>query len=147
MTTGNNKANDKAPKIWPRRYEKGERRRKHVGRTDQAEFVRSSDRPNEWVGLCPNNIPDEDRDCVLNAAVPVSNGDRNLIPPKRLYAVYKGVIYKAETTDIGKSYHAYPYRGKLSGSLIGKLQEMAKKSNCESEFLKFCGKYIERHGR
>jgi hypothetical protein len=64
--------------VVERRYDKGERRYKHVGKTSQPEFHHPEDNPKRVVGKCPNNIPDADRDTLLAAAISPGNGDRDL---------------------------------------------------------------------
>ena len=130
-----------------RRYDKGERRHKHVGRGDSPaiEFVR--DNPRHWVGKCPRTLTPEDHARLVNEAVPASNGDREVGFAKKIYAVHNGAIYEGQTTDRGKSYHGYPYRGKLSRSLVKDLRNMATQKNCEMEFDTWVDKHIEVHGK
>lgn len=99
-------------------YDKGDRRYKHVGRNPYPEFRSESD-PRRVVGLCPNNLAHVDHQRLLREAIPDGNGDRSIDFPKRLHVVHEGAIYRAETTDWGKSYHGYPYRGKMGRNLLG----------------------------
>lgn len=108
-----------------RRYEKGENRRKHVGRSDEPEISFDGRNPKHYVGLCPRGIPDELLAQLLNEAIADGNGDREIDFPKRLHVVHDGALYRAETTDWGKSFHAFPYRGKLGKSLLTALGAMA----------------------
>lgn len=55
-------------------YDKGDRRYKHVGRNPYPEF-RSENDPRRIVGLCPNNVAHADHQCLLQEAIPDSNGD------------------------------------------------------------------------
>lgn len=99
---------EKAP---ARRYDKGERRFKHVGKTAAPEIVFTPGQPRMWVGKCPNTLTADDHERLVNEAIPGSNGDRELSFPKKIYAVHEGAIYEAQTTDRGRSYHGYPYKG------------------------------------
>ena len=117
-----------------RRYDKGERRYKHVGLTSCAEIVFEGGNPKKAVGKCPNTIDAEQRQAILDAAVASANGDRMLDVPKPLYAVYRGVVYEAQTSDAGWSYHGYPYHGDLSAGLIAVLRLRADDSGFEAEF-------------
>ncbi len=130
-----------------RRYEKGERRYKHVGDGDEPEIVFDNRDPKMWVGKCPSIIGEDEREALLNEAIPGTNGDRELVPPKKLYAVRQGAIYEAQTSDHGRSYHAYPYRGKLSSRLIGLLTTVADEKGCRDSFEKWVKTHIERHGQ
>jgi hypothetical protein len=117
-----------------RRYDKGERRLKHVGSTAAAEILFEAGNPRKVIGKCPNTVEPAKRQELLESAIPGPNGDRVLNVAKSLYAIYEGVIYEAQTSDAGVSYHAYPYHGPLNGRLIKALRPMAKESGFESEF-------------
>jgi hypothetical protein len=138
---------DKASAVRPaRQYDKGERRFKHVGtgRSPVIAFERGD--PKMWIGKCPSTLTQPDREVLLNEAIAASNGDRELAPPKKLYVVHEGAIYEAQTSDRGRSYHGYPYRGKLSPSLISALRAMAKRKNCLEAFEQWLKDHIEPHG-
>ena len=130
----------------PRRYDKGERRYKHVGRTNQPEIAFTPGNPRMWVGKCPNTLDEADRERLVNEAIPGSNGDRDLPFPKKIYAVHEGAIYEAQTSDRGKSYHGYPYRGKLARKLKDALRELAVQKGCDQEFDAWVKQHIEEHG-
>lgn len=129
-----------------RRYDKGERRRKHVGRGAEPEIEFVPGNPRMWIGKCPNTLTPDDHVRLVNEAIPGSNGDRELSFPKKLYTVHQGAIYEAQTTDRGRSYHGYPYRGKLAGGLIDALREIAARKGCEKEFESWVKQNIEVHG-
>jgi len=130
-----------------RSYDKGERRFKHVGSGDEPEFQFDDGNPKKVVGKCPATIPDAERDRLLQKAVPLDNGDRDIKFPKKLYAVYQGAIYEAQTSDFGKTYHAYPFRGKLSGAVLELLEAMADEEKCRGQFEIWRKQHITRHGR
>lgn len=130
-----------------RAYQKGADRHKHVGRSDEPEIRFNSRDPKHHVGLCPRSIPDELRTTLLNEAISDENGDRELDFAKRLYVVHNGAIYRAETTDWGKSYHAFPYRGKLGKSLLTALGRMAERKGCRKEFDTWVEKHVESWGK
>jgi len=117
-----------------RRYDKGERRYKHVGSGALPEIVFDPTAPRRWVGKCPSTVKSQDMIQLLQEAIAGSNGDRSLLFPKKLYVVHDGTIYEAQTTDQGKSYHAYPYHGKLRKSLLADLRSMAVAKRVEKEF-------------
>lgn len=127
-------------------YDKGDRRYKHVGHNPHPEFRSESD-PRRVVGLCPNNLQHTDHQRLLEEAIPDGNGDRSVDFPKRLHVVHDGAIYRAETTDWGKSYHGYPYRGKMGRGLLEKLRTMAEEKGCLLEFERWAENYIEMHGK
>lgn len=127
-------------------YDKGDRRYKHVGHNPYPEF-RSETDPRHVVGLCPNNLTHTDHQRLLDEAIPDDNGDRPINFPKRKHVVHEGAIYRAETTDWGKSYHGYPYRGKLGRGLLEKLRAMAERKDCATEFNDWVANHIELHGK
>lgn len=127
-------------------YDKGDRRYKHVGRNPYPEF-RSENDPRRIVGLCPNNLVHTDHQRLLSEAIPDGNGDRSISFPKRLHVVHEGAIYRAETTDWGKSYHGYPYRGAMGRDLLEKLRAMAEKKGCVAEFDSWVTNHIKEHGK
>jgi hypothetical protein len=128
-------------------YDKGERRHKHVGHTTLPEVRFEHDNPKRAIGKCPNNINQAKREALLLQAIPALNGDRNLDAPKNLYVAHEGVIYEAQTSDAGMSYHAYPYHGPLNGSLLRHLREMASASSHEMEFDAWVKAHIQPRGR
>ncbi|MGV1793564.1 hypothetical protein [Rhizobium sp. A37_96] len=129
-----------------RHYDKGERRKKHVGTGPNPTIELDDSDPKRWIGKCPSTITAVQRLALLSEALPGSNGDRELEAPKRLYVVHEGAIYEAQTSDHGQSYHAYPYKGKLSGAMLKRLEEMAQRKNCEAGFKSWVKAHIERHG-
>jgi hypothetical protein len=129
-----------------RRYDKGERRHKHVGRGAEPEIEFAPGNPRIWIGKCPATLTSNDQVRLVNEAIVGGNGDREIPFPKKLYAVHSGAIYEGQTTDRGKSYHGYPYRGKLPQILIVALREIAVKKGCEREFDSWVKQHIEVHG-
>ncbi len=125
-----------------RAYDKGERRFKHVGQGPDPYIVFDEHQPRKWVGKCPDNIPDATKHEVLNGAIAAPNGDREASYAKRLYAVYRGAIYEAQTSDGGSTYHAYPYKGKLSKALVQALEVMAIAEGTLETFKDWIDKHI-----
>ena len=129
-----------------RRYDKGERRFKHVGTGPEPIIEFDDSEPKKWVGKCPNTLSDEDRRKLLHEAIAAPNGDRDLPVPKKLYVVHEGAVYEAQTSDHGRTYHGYPYKGKLSRTLLQALAEMAERKKCRDPFEKWVNEHVERHG-
>lgn len=139
-------ADEGEPDRRPLAYDKGERRFKHVGIGARATIEFDRHDPRKWVGKCPSTLSEEDRVQLLNEAVASPNGDRELAPPKKLYVVHAGAIYEAQTSDRGRTYHGYPYKGKLSGAVLEELATMAKVKDCVTDFDKWVKTHIVRHG-
>jgi len=139
IVTGSAQDKDGVPS--QRHYDKGERRFKHVGRETYPTIEFVDDNPKIAVGKCPNNLDTTACKAILADAISGPNGDRDLPFPKKLYAVHDGVIYEAQTTDWGKSYHGYPYHGRLPQKLLTRLREIAITRNCETEF----ENWVKRH--
>jgi len=129
-----------------RKYDKGERRFKHVGSGDLPEFEIDDDNPKKIIGKCPRTISEQERDRLLQIAVAATNPDREISVPDRLYCVHQGTIYEAQTSDHGETYHAYPFRGKLAAAILQKLRDLADKERCREAFEKFVKANITRHG-
>jgi len=111
-----------APEVGvpPKRYDKGERRYKHVGRSASAAVDLGN--PKKVVGKCPNNIPQALRVKLLQTAISAKPIDPELGYAKHLYLTYQGIIYECATSDFGLTYHAYPYHGVMRRSLLNALR-------------------------
>lgn len=132
----------------PYRYERGEHRHKHCWNNDYAGFVVFQGR--HEVGKCPNTINDTLAETLLNQAV--AEPDPFAVPgqvqhkwPRRLYAVYRGVIYEAVPTQPG-SYHGYPWqarkgRSPLPPEVVEQLREVARRQGCLDDFEEWLDQY------
>jgi len=63
----------------------------------------------ERVGKCPADVTNAEAEAVLNAGVPWSpprGWDRPY--PKRIWCIHRGWLYRAEPTNPGRSYRAFP---------------------------------------
>ena len=129
-----------------RQYDKGERRFKHVGRGPEPAIEFDNSDPKKWVGKCPSTLSEADRTRLLSEGIAAPNGDRDLAPPKKLYVVHDGAIYEAQTSDRGRTYHGYPYKGKLAGGILERLSAMAEQKGCSEQFATWVKMHIVRHG-
>lgn len=130
-----------------RRYDKGERRHKHDWSKPYAGFQTDNGNPKKVIGKCPQGVDVSDRDRLLQIAVPLENGDRDLPVPKAVFAVYQGAIFVARTSDFGTTYHGYPFQGKLPKAMLEALRCMADKEGCRDGLEKWIKTYITVHGR
>jgi hypothetical protein len=124
--------------------EKGERRYKHVGKGSVPTIEFDNGDPKKWIGKCPSTLSAADRERLLSEAIAAPNADRELDAPKKLYVVHEGAIYEAQTSDRGRSYHGYPYKGKLSYGLLNALRDMAIRKLCRDEFEMWVRRHIDR---
>jgi len=125
----------------PYKYDRGEHRKKHCWKEDRADFVMSH---GHLVGKCPRSITDTIAQTVLNQSV--AEPDPFIVPgrkpdpiPKRLYGVYRGVIYEGAPTQPGTSYHGYPWRGRegrgpLPDEVVDRLREISRIEGFLEEF-------------
>jgi hypothetical protein len=124
-----------------RKYEKGEKRFKHVGRSATASVDEGN--PKKVVGKCPNNIPDATKEAVLQTAIPDASPDRNNPFPWRMFAVHEGVIYDCRTTTRDSSYHAFPYHGEMLRSLHDELEQTDDAKAHSREFKRWVAKHVK----
>jgi hypothetical protein len=129
-----------------RLYDKGDRRFKHVHTAPAPKFEIVSGNPKRVIGKCPSGMASTLLDALINEAIPHGDLQPDATFHKRLYVVHLGAIYEAQSSDQGKSYHGYPYKGKLSSAMIDKLREMASGKNCLDGYDDWGDLYIERHG-
>ncbi|MBI1779069.1 MAG: hypothetical protein HYR63_27355 [Proteobacteria bacterium] len=125
-------------------YDAGERRFKHKGQSSKAEIRFDPRSPKRAIGICPNNISDAQKVELLNGAIEVESDLREGQWPSRLYNVHRGAIYEARTTTAGRSYHGYPYRGRLRRELIDLLRQIAANKDCLDEFEKWVDEHISQ---
>lgn len=123
-----------------RKYDKGERRFKHVGRA--AEATIDDGNPKKVVGKCPNDIADSKKVEILATAVAASTEEKNEPFPSRMFAVYEGVIYDCRTTTFGESYHAFPYHGDLSKRLHDDLEQSVDAKMNPNAFKQWVAKHV-----
>src|SRR5580704_6035075 len=129
-----------------REYDKGERRFKHVAKGPLPVIEFDDGNPKKWVGKCPSTLAEADRKRLLDEAIAAPNGDRELEAPKKLYVVHEGAVYEAQTSDHGRTYHGYPYKGRLSDNIHERLRTMASEKVCLELFDAWVKKHIEIHG-
>jgi hypothetical protein len=124
-----------------RRYDKGDRRHKHDWHNNYAGFQAEKGR---LIGKCPSSLYPQTPlvNQLLAAAIPEPEGDREIDYDKRLYVVHEGVIYEAQTSDHGTTYHAYPFRGRLAPELVASLRRMAERDGCLAEFRKWLSEHV-----
>jgi hypothetical protein len=128
----------------PRKYDKGEKRFKHEGRSPYPEIRSFKGQPKLHVGLCPAGMPADLRLKLLNEAIPAPAGDRDIDYAKSLYVVHEGTIYQARTSDAGTTYHGFPYHGRLPNQMVEQLRTMALNKNCLDGFEKWLKYHIQR---
>lgn len=127
------------------KYDKGDRRKKHVGRSAVPVIEVDGSQPRKFVGKCPKGL-EKTAEEILRKSLPGMVGDRRGGYHKHRYAVHGGAIYEAATSDKGETYHGYPYRGKLAKALIAELRKQAVAEKAEDEFDKWVRDHITVHG-
>ena len=128
-------------------YDKGERRHKHVHSAPEPCFVVEHGNPKRVIGKCPRGMSAMLLDRLINEAIPPAEDLSGGVFHKRLYVVHDGAVYETMSSDRGRSYHGYPYRGRLSSSTIGALRRMAAAKGCLDGFERWVDEHIEPHGR
>lgn len=113
-------------------YERGEGRAKHIWRYDRPGFQPGN---RGQVGKCPRSITDAIATSLLRTGF-IEESPYCDAPhaPDCIYNVYRGVPYVAVPTQPGKSYHGYPWRGRMSATIRMKLRERAEAEGHGREF-------------
>jgi hypothetical protein len=122
-------------------YERGEGRNKHRWDRDRAGFCPGSRGP---VGKCHRSITEPAAASLLrNGLVEDSPYCDRPHAPDCIYNVYRGVPYVAVPTQPGKSYHGYPWQGRMSASIRGRLRERAVEDGHGTEFDRWLKQYAQ----
>jgi len=69
-------------------------------------------------------------------------GDHEVAFVKPLYLVYLGVEYECQTSDGGRTYHAYPYHGEMVASLYKRLSVLEGATTHGPVFADWVDKHI-----
>lgn len=94
----------------------------------------------ESVGMCPNNIPKDVLEQLLNSGIfeyPAKGAGEH---PKAIYNIYEGVPYKAVKTRAGQSFHGFPCVSKrrdLSTRIYRQLLQRAEEQGVKSAIEKW----------
>ena len=123
------------------KYDPGDKRFKHKWNKDVADFVTPDGMP---VGKCPKSVGIDLATHLLNSGIEWHNPKIPKAYPDHIYNVYKGVIYKATITLHGRSYHGYPWKGRLPRQIYDKLVEIAKSQGYQAEFDEWVKVHIEK---
>ncbi|MBF0145272.1 MAG: hypothetical protein HQL84_11240 [Magnetococcales bacterium] len=116
-----------------RNYDPGELRTKHKWKKPNAGFV--SDGHME-IGKCPETMDLKLAEKLLNGGIVYPK--ENDIQPQRIYNVYLGVVYRAEPTQPGVSFHGFPEK-EIKGRRVPPtvLFQLAKKAQADGTFQLF----------
>ena len=119
--------------VWV--YEPDERpKKKHRWGNADAGFVDVGGVP---VGKCPSDMTLLEAQDLLQSGIPWSPRGWRHSYPKRLYAVYRGVLYRATPTNPGRSYHGFPEHPSHfptgSRALKDEILKRARADGCEAE--------------
>jgi hypothetical protein len=115
-------------------YDPGEHRTKHCGLSVDAQFEMNG---SIKIGKCPSSLSKQVAQTLLQTGLPdpdtLENGH-----PKRIYAVYDGVVYQAVPTIPGISYHGFPWCGKpghnrLPRAIKRELEQWAAETGCSDK--------------
>jgi hypothetical protein len=87
------------------KYEKGENRLKHLGKTTDAQMVQGEG--GHWVGKCPKGFSLENAQILLQCGIPEFR-KTTAEKPYRIWAYFNGAIYAARSQDGGNTWHGFP---------------------------------------
>ena len=115
-------------------YERGEGRRKHCWNKSVPGFVPGKRGP---VGKCSNLITDVIAKTLLNSGFHLppdededEDEDHAGWYPDEIFNVHNGAVYVAVPTQPGRSYHGYPYQGRLPKVVVASLRARAAEDGC-----------------
>jgi len=125
-------------------YDRGSGRFKHCWKRPFAGFEPTDeDQPiNKQVGKCSSKIRQDDAQVLLDDGIPVK--DQNDRHPGIIYNVFEGIPYEAVPTEYGKSYHGYPWQGRMPKVVLGRLRSRAEEQGFLSQFNSWVEKYGKR---
>ena len=123
----------------PWEYEPDEKpKRKHGWNRDEAGFIEVHGVP---VGKCPQGMNLSDAKELLNDGIPFPANTGPGHPPRRIYVVQEGVLYRAVPTVPGRSYHGFPELptefSRMPRQFQALIMERARELECEEELIKW----------
>lgn len=123
-------------------YDPAEHRIKHCSAEPLASFDENG---SGVISKCPSTLSKVDAQALLQNGVPDMD-DLQDGHPKRIYAVYDGVVYQAVPTILGKSYHGYPWRGRPGHNRLPRfvkreLERRASEQGCLKKFKDWMKQY------
>lgn len=122
-------------------YERGEGRFKHRWIHDRAGFLPRKKGP---VGKCHSSITEAIAQELLRSGFATTSPyDDSLADPVEIYNLYRGIPYVAVTTQPGKSYHGYPWSGRMPASIRQQLRVRA----VEDGTVKVFDRWLKQHSR
>lgn len=113
-------------------YDPAEHRVKHCWDQPYAGVVRNG---STSIGKCPSDLTKEyARDLLDEAAYEGKVAGRLIVEvqPKRMWNVYKGVVYEAVPTQEG-SYHGYPWFGRPGRNRLPRAVKAELKTRAEQQ--------------
>jgi len=126
-------------------YERGDGRFKHCWSRPYAGFEPKYDgQPLQGqVGKCSSKINDTRAQELLDDGIEVRD-DRNDEHPSCIYNVFEGVPYEAVPTQYDKSYHGYPWQGRMPKWVLKELRTRAWNEGFRDTFEKWVETYGNR---
>ena len=120
-------------------YDPGERRAKHRWNNDYAGFETDE---GLQVGKYPSSIDRVRAQALLNDGIRWHNPAIDSEHPQAIFAVEKGVVYKATPAIPGRSYHGFPWKGPVPRNILRQLRDVASTAGSEAEFEAWKKKHI-----
>lgn len=117
-------------------YDKGENRRKHSGRYDEARMVFES---GNWIGKCPQGFDLSVALKLVQHGIPEFR-TTTTEKPCRIWSYHDGVVYVAHSQDGGKTWHGFPNGHPMPEPprpILRKLEQRAQELGEESRIKKW----------
>jgi hypothetical protein len=120
-------------------YERGEGRFKHCWNRPWAAFEPS---PRGPVGKCSSKISQEIAQALLDDGIPFKDSEDDP-HPSLIYTLFEGVPYEAAPTLAGRSFHGYPWRGRMPRRILRALEQRAKRDGFHKEFKEWLAQHSQ----
>lgn len=123
-------------------YDNGKNRFKHKWNKNSAGFITKY---GNVIGKCPTSMGQEVAEDLLSNAIPISQEEFQISDkyPKKLYNVYKGVIFCAIGSGRDNRYHGFPADniGMIEKEIFMELEKRAEKEGFLEVFKKWAKDY------
>jgi hypothetical protein len=92
------------------------------------------------IGKCSSTLTNDAAQRLLDEGVPFVDHPGDTYPAQ-IFDIYQGVPYVAVPTTPGRSYHGYPWQGRMPATVRNELERRATSTGYAMIFRKWMRKY------